>query len=86
MERKETSKNEIELKIASLDKDQESKLFELYAEYFVDDKDSFYFTLREFFKKNELNLPPYVMQLKYNQFILIMHRESLRYPDIAVRH
>ena len=51
MERKETSKNEIELKIASLDKDQESKLFELYAEYFVDDKGSFYFTLREFFKK-----------------------------------
>jgi hypothetical protein len=82
MERKKTSKNEIELKIDSLDKDQESKLFEIYAEYFVDDKDSFYFTLREFFKKNELNLPPYVMQLKYSQFILIMQRESLRYHDI----
>ena len=82
MERKKTSKNEIELKIDSLDKDQESKLFEIYAEYFVDDKDSFYFTLREFFKKNEQNLPPYVMQLKYSQFILIMQRESLRYPDI----
>ena len=81
MERKKTSKNEIELKIDSLDKDQESKLFEIYAEYFVDDKDSFYFTLREFFKKNELSLPPYVMQLKYSQFILILQRESLRYHD-----
>ena len=82
MERKETSKNEIDLKIDSLDKDQESKLFEIYAGYFVDDKDSFYFTLREFFKKNELNLPPYIMQLKYSQFILIMQRESLRYHNI----
>ena len=82
MERKETSKNEIELKIDTLDKDQESKLFEIYAGYFVDDKDSFYFTLREFFKKNELNLPPYVMQLKYSHFILIKQKKSLRYPDI----
>ena len=82
MERKDNSDNEIEIRIESLDKEQESKLFEIYADSFIDDKESFYFTLREFFKKYEQDLPPSIMRVRYRQFIVIMQRESLRYHDI----
>ena len=74
--------NMVEHKIESLDEEQETKLFEIYSEYFVKDKGSFYLVLKDFFVEMDQELPPYVMQLKFRQFIIIILKKSLRYGNI----